>query len=184
MVTTSKLTLDNFLALPEQKPALEFVDGEVIQKPLPTVTHSILQGAFIFLLRTELLKRGFHILPELRHVFGDPSRSYVPDLSIVASGRLQVDSSGEVLDDFYIVPDIAIEILSPHQGVGRTLEKLSFYVANGVKLGIFVDPDRKQAIVVRQGEQPKAVSEHLSFAPVLDDVELNLADLFAQLRVE
>ncbi len=38
------ITLEEFLALPEEKPALEFLDGIVTQKPWPNVHHGVLQG--------------------------------------------------------------------------------------------------------------------------------------------
>lgn len=40
--TTSKpLTLEEFLKLPETKPASEYVNGKIIQKPMPQGEHSI-----------------------------------------------------------------------------------------------------------------------------------------------
>lgn len=44
-VIQSRLTLGVFLCLPEEKPALEFEDGEVAQKVSPKLPHSALQGA-------------------------------------------------------------------------------------------------------------------------------------------
>jgi Uma2 family endonuclease len=37
------LTLDEFLKLPETKPASEFIEGHLIQKPMPQGKHSTLQ---------------------------------------------------------------------------------------------------------------------------------------------
>ena len=37
---TKRMTLDEFLALPETEPASEFICGEVIQKAMPTGFHS------------------------------------------------------------------------------------------------------------------------------------------------
>lgn len=37
-------TLQEFLKLPETKPASEYIDGEVIQKPMPKACHLRLQG--------------------------------------------------------------------------------------------------------------------------------------------
>jgi len=42
--TPSKaLTLDEFLKLPETQPASEFVEGRIIQKPIPQGKHSTVQ---------------------------------------------------------------------------------------------------------------------------------------------
>lgn len=40
---SSKLTLEDFLKLPETKPAREYIDGEILQKPMPQGKHSIIQ---------------------------------------------------------------------------------------------------------------------------------------------
>ncbi|MFM7370200.1 MAG: Uma2 family endonuclease, partial [Sphaerospermopsis kisseleviana] len=49
MVTTPtrKLTLAEFLQLPETKPASEYINGEIIQKPMPQGKHSIIQGELV-----------------------------------------------------------------------------------------------------------------------------------------
>lgn len=37
------LTLEEFLKLPETKPASEFINGKIIQKPMPQGKHSLIQ---------------------------------------------------------------------------------------------------------------------------------------------
>jgi Uma2 family endonuclease len=73
MATATKMTLAEFLALPEDKPANEFVCGEVIQKPMPTQGHSFIQMflgvlLFQFLNQTKLGRAG----TEWRCIFGPP----------------------------------------------------------------------------------------------------------------
>ncbi len=41
--TTKPASLESFLSLPETKPACEFLDGQIIQKPMPQGKHSRLQ---------------------------------------------------------------------------------------------------------------------------------------------
>jgi Uma2 family endonuclease len=42
-IATGRLTLEEFLKLPETKPASEYIEGEIIQKPMPKIKHSRLQ---------------------------------------------------------------------------------------------------------------------------------------------
>ena len=42
-VSEKPWTLEDFLALPEKKPALELEDGQIKKKPLPKGKHSTLQ---------------------------------------------------------------------------------------------------------------------------------------------
>ena len=37
------LSLEEFLALPEEEPSLEYVNGVITQKPVPKVQHSAIQ---------------------------------------------------------------------------------------------------------------------------------------------
>ena len=38
------VTLETFLAMPATKPASEFINGKILQKPMPQGEHSVLQG--------------------------------------------------------------------------------------------------------------------------------------------
>ena len=53
MATTNKtVTLQEFLRLPEKKPALEFEDGRITQKVSPGGKHSRLQYSLCFLINS------------------------------------------------------------------------------------------------------------------------------------
>ena len=53
---TKKLSLAEFLDLPETNPASEYIDGKIIQKPMPQGKHSILQRELSFALMVERVK--------------------------------------------------------------------------------------------------------------------------------
>jgi Uma2 family endonuclease len=44
---TKTLTFSEFLKLPETKPSLEYINGQIIQKPIPHGKHSTIQGELI-----------------------------------------------------------------------------------------------------------------------------------------
>ena len=46
-IPAKSLTLEEFLKLPETKPASEYIDGRIIQKPMPQGKHSKLQGKLV-----------------------------------------------------------------------------------------------------------------------------------------
>jgi Uma2 family endonuclease len=46
-LTGRRLTLDEFLELPEESPALEYLDGVVAPKVSPKAYHGSTQGAFL-----------------------------------------------------------------------------------------------------------------------------------------
>jgi len=71
--TPAKLiTLEEFLKQPETKPASEYINGEVIQKPMPQGKHSAigteLPSVINQIIKPKEIARAF---VELRCVFGD-----------------------------------------------------------------------------------------------------------------
>lgn len=41
------LTLEEFLELPETEPSSEYIDGQIVQKPMPQGKHSRIQGELV-----------------------------------------------------------------------------------------------------------------------------------------
>ena len=69
------------MALPETKPASEYIDGKIIQKPMSKGKHSIIQAELIIALNRALKKLKIaRAFPELRCTFG--GYSTVPDVKI------------------------------------------------------------------------------------------------------
>ena len=63
-------TLEDFLKLPETKPASEYINGQIIQKPMPQGKHSILQGKLVTAINAALKsQRIAFAFPELRCTF-------------------------------------------------------------------------------------------------------------------
>ncbi|MEO0927353.1 MAG: Uma2 family endonuclease, partial [Cyanobacteria bacterium J06643_13] len=106
MVTTpsKNITLQKFLALPETKPASEYINGKIIQKPMPQGEHSVIQGELIIALngslKSQKIARAF---PELRCTFG--GRSTVPDVTVFTWDRIPRKDNGGIANIFQIAPD-------------------------------------------------------------------------------
>src|SRR5216684_9084104 len=94
------LTLDQFLGLPEEEPALELEpDGTVSQKVSPKGQHSTLQLALCE--RINEFARPRHLalaFPELRTVYA--GAAYVPDVAVYRWQRIPRTSEGKVANDF------------------------------------------------------------------------------------
>lgn len=108
------MTLEEFLKLPETKPASVYIDGEIIQKPMPKGRHSRLQGKLGAAVNqvAEDAKIAY-AFPELRCSFG--SWSIVPGVAVFQWHRIPFNEDGEVPDNCELPPDWTIEILSPQQ---------------------------------------------------------------------
>ncbi|AGY60015.1 Uma2 family endonuclease [Gloeobacter kilaueensis] len=159
------LTLDDFLQLPETEPASEFVDGQVIQKPMPQGKHSRLQARLVHYLTTAFeATGGADAFPELRCTFG--GRSIVPDIAVFVRERIPLDARGEVANGFVLAPDWAIEILSPDQSQTRVTGNLLHCLAHGTRSGWLIDPDERSLLIFPAGKQPLLFGDETQELPV------------------
>jgi Uma2 family endonuclease len=89
MTAGTRLTFEEFLALPETEPPSEYICGEVIQKPTPSPDHGRLVIALGAMLFNYLQKSGEgEAMAEARHAQRDERRVYLPDISVVRRERI------------------------------------------------------------------------------------------------
>ncbi|WP_008309753.1 Uma2 family endonuclease [Leptolyngbya sp. PCC 6406] len=162
-------TLQDFLQLPETKPASEYINGEITQKPMPKGRHSRLQGKLCSTINqvAEDAKRAY-AFPELRCTFG--GRSIVPDIAVFQWERIPFTPTGDIPDNFDLPPDWTIEILSPEQRPNKVLGNILHCLEHGSQLGWFIDPDDRSILVLRPQQQPSlwASDQVLPIVPELD----------------
>lgn len=143
---TKPLTLDEFLQLAETKPASEFIDGQIIQKPMPQGKHSTVQldlGADLNLvLKPQRIARAYS---ELRCTFG--GRSTVPDVTVFTWERIPRDANGKVANIFTIPPDWTIEIFSPGQSQTKVVRNILHCLTHGTQMGWLIDPEEELVFV-------------------------------------
>jgi len=178
-----QLTLDEFLKLPETEPASDFINGEIIQKPMPQGEHSRLQGKFCNVINnvTESQKIAY-ALPELRCTFG--GASIVPDVSVFRWDRIPKTPSGRIVNRFEIHPDWVIEILSPEQRLKKVLSKLFHCSRNGTEIGWLINSEDESVLGVFPGQRVE-LYEGADKLPILEGIELELTakEVFAWLSL-
>jgi len=185
VILSSNVSLTEFLQLPETKPASEYIDEKIYQKPMPQGKHSRIQTR----LSTEInqvseSEQKALALTELRCTFG--GRSLVPDIAVFEWSRLVVDESGEIANKFEIYPDWIIEILSPDQSPNRVIDKIIFCINQGTQLGWFIDSNDKSVMVFQPNKLPevKYNNEKLTVLNALADWQITPADIFSWLMVK
>ena len=180
---TSSLTLEEFLLLPETKPASEFIDSRIYQKPMPQGKHSRLQLKFCntvnHVAETPKIALAF---PELRCTFG--GRSIVPDATMFAWERIPFEADGEVPNVFEIYPDWTIEILSPDQRATKVISNILHCIRHGTQLGWLIDPLERLILAFIPGQEPIELTGGDSL-PIPKFLTLNLTveQVFGWLKV-
>ena len=181
----TQLSLEAFLAMPETKPASEYINGKIYQKPMPQGEHSTLQirlGSSIN--EVGLPKKLAHAFTELRCTFS--GRSIVPDITVFEWSRIPRQENGRIANRFETYPDWTIEILSPDQSPNRVIRNITFCIQQGTKLGWFLDP-ADESVTVFQPDRLPEFKEGDDLLPVLDilgDWQLSVAELFSWLSLE
>lgn len=182
---TQTLTLEEFLKLPETKPASEYINGQIIQKPMPQGKHSTIQGELVTSVNAiAKAKKVAKAFPELRCTFG--GRSIVPDVAVFSWERIPVNQNGDVANVFANAPDWTIEILSSDQSPTKVISNILHCLTHDCKLGWLIDPNEKSVVVYPLGKQPvffEKANELLLVPEFLGKLQLKVEDLFNWLKI-
>jgi Uma2 family endonuclease len=177
------ITLEEFLRLPETKPASEYINGQIIQKPMPQGKHSTIQGELVTainaVMKPQHIARAF---PELRSTFG--GRSTVPDVSVFVWQRIPRDENGAIANVFRLAPDWTIEILSPDQSQTKVTKNILHCLKYETQMGWLIDPEEQTVFVYRAKQQPEVFDEPEQQLPVpsfASEVRLSVGELFGWL---
>ena len=124
------MTEAEFLALPEEKPYLEFVDGVVTQKTMADHQHRRLVGILDLEFGLYVRANGGDFGPEGR-VRMPPGNYQVPDTAYWVA---TIDSGKDSL------PTVAVEVRSRDETMRAQREKCHRYRAAGVPVCWLIDP--------------------------------------------
>jgi Uma2 family endonuclease len=177
------ISLKKFLQLPETKPASEYINGEISQKPMGQGEHSTLQtelASYVnFVLKKNKIARAF---VELRCIFAD--RAIVPNIAVLTWDKIPRETDGKIGNVFNLAPDWLIEILSLEQSQTKVTKKILHALKYGTQMGWLIDPS-EMTIFVYQPKQEIAVFENnedvLIVPDFAQDLELSHGDLFGWL---
>lgn len=138
------------IVLPDSKPALEWVNGRILQKVSHKRRHALAQTRFAAALdawaaRTHRGEVGteweFRIAPP-----GEERRPLIPDIAFLAFGRVPYADESAV-DIPYIAPDAVVEVLSTSDRRDDTQEKIRVYLAAGVRVVFLVNTDERSVLI-------------------------------------
>jgi Uma2 family endonuclease len=139
---------------------VEFVDGELVEKPV-SIDSARIEVRIATLLSSDAAKfataevftssMGYQCFP------GEPRKFRKPDVSVVRSERLAGLDPQTGLIPF--APDLAVEVLSPDDLAYDIGEKIEDYLANGFPLIWVVQPNTRTVTVYRGDGSGKRLHE-------------------------
>ncbi|NET31506.1 MAG: Uma2 family endonuclease [Cyanothece sp. SIO1E1] len=179
------ITLQAFLKLPETTPASEYINGQIIQKPMPQGKHSRLQRKLLNAINDVVeLDNIAEAFPELRCTFG--GRSTIPDIAVFLRSRIPTDVTGEIANIFSICPDWVIEILSPNQSATKVTDNILHGLEHGCQMGWLVDPQERSILVYPRHRQPQLFNQSATEISIPDfaaNLKISVEQLFGWLQI-
>ena len=147
MTTKVPATLQDLLNTPKDGNKYELVDGEILVSPAG-MRHSEVISNIIGLIWEFLQKNP------IGKVYGSdvgimfPSGNVrSPDVTYVRNTKLPGGESPETFGE--LIPDLAVEVLSPTDSLKQLGRKIGEFLENGVPLVWLVDPARQTVTVYR-----------------------------------
>ena len=146
----------------------EYVDGVLIDKPVPTWMHGILQAwiAVLIMRRSPQYFAAVEVHSRLRD-----TEFRLPDVAVQLRDIVQKESYAKQ------PPLLCVEILSPEDRLGATFAKCERYHDWGVPTCWIIDPEKRRAWTYERGGEPVQLNENLMAA----DIRVSFADIFSVL---
>jgi Uma2 family endonuclease len=164
---TLPLSLEEFHKLYDgAKPAYEYWDGKAVQKSMPTMLHSLVQGLLCAMLR----QAGWNAGPEVRlNVVREAEP--VPDL-IAIRGKYRGRYPAAA-------PELCVEILSPGDSLEWAFRKAARYIQWGTECVWIIDPEKRTAWTLLK-DSPEPTSIPPDGALQIRETTIALPALFAE----
>jgi Uma2 family endonuclease len=176
----TKITLQEFLALPEGDVTYEFVDGQAVPKVSPKFFHSTLQAALIILIRVWCKDKG-RVCPEWAVILERQGKPWVPvpDLTYISYERLA--ASWKRNEACPAIPELVIEIISPDQSMKELESKAIDYLNARVSRIWIVEPEGQSIKVFSSGGTSQLYTDTTPMVdPLLPGLELTPRQVFAE----
>ena len=177
------LTAEQLWALPEAPGKRhELVKGELVEVPGAGALHGLIAGLIYRLLAAFVDERGSG------YAFGDgvgyilgrhPDLVRIPDASYVAREHVP---EGDIPEGFWsIAPDLAVEVVSPHDRAEDVHGKVGEYLAAGTRLVWVLWPRSRAVTVHAAGGETRELgaADELDGGDVLPGFRVGVASLFA-----
>jgi Uma2 family endonuclease len=190
MGTTTKLTFEEFIQLPEEPgKRFELDEGELIVEASPTFRHNVIRQRIARCLSDFVLTHSLGAVTVENDFRLSSNVIRNPDVAFVATERLRlIDVDRSPIDG---VPDLAIEVVSPSNSAEDMMKKVHQYLDAGAKTVWVFYPNLKLVEIhdekgIRQASAPASLREeqlfcgHVFFLPLTPVFDEDITKRFVQ----
>ena len=173
--TTPLVSVDEYLNTSYEQD-VEFVDGRLVEKGMPTVFHQLLSAILLRWFYQHEKEFSIKALADVRTQIIERARYRLPDVIVFTTPMPLTNMMTRV-------PNVVIEILSPDDTHSEMLDRFADYNTLGVGHLVLMDPERHLAWWHQTGSLIKT-DFHSLCLPGGRDVPFDTAVIFEQLRRE
>lgn len=177
----SSATLPEPTAAPPADSLYEVVDGEFVETPAMSAEAHWIAARLCFQLTRFVEEHTLgNVLPETLFVLDvDERLKRRPDVAFVSAERWPLDRRPPREGDWPVVPDLAIEVVSPNDVMTDVLAKVGEYFERGVRQVWVVVPAERQVYVYDSRHAVRIVAEPAALeTPLVPGWQLPIATLF------
>jgi Uma2 family endonuclease len=181
IIQSQPITEEELIRLAET-PGVEYARGQ-IEKKLKSMKNGAIEVATIYLLESEARKsklvRVFTPALSFRCFPDDPDKFRKPDVSVIKVDRLAGIDPDTVL--LGIVPDLAVEVLSPNDKARKVAKKIEEYLDAGFPLIWVVQPYTRTVTIYRGDGSTALLHTHdeITGEAALPGFKCKIAEFFA-----
>ena len=178
--TKTKISYEEYRALPEDGNRYEVIGGELIMTAAPLIDHQRISANLQFILETYIRANKWGKLFDAPvEVFLGEEEVVQPDIVCISKGRLQTIARKNIMG----APDLVVEILSPSTARYDRVLKMNAYAKHQVPHYWIVDPDARtlEAFELEKGAYRlgAAHAEDETFQPSLfPNLTISLSELW------
>jgi Uma2 family endonuclease len=164
----------------QDEPLFEIIDGQRVELPPMSVSATLIATDLTTHLASQIKGIGRTAMEGLFHLALPIDRNRRPDIAFVSFARWPKDRPIGSENAWNVVPEVAIEVISPNDLVEDLLTKLDEYFRAGVRLAWVVFPQQALVYVYESYTHVRVLTRNdvLDGGGVLPEFRLALNDLF------
>lgn len=184
LAAPQRLTPEDMLRLQDDDRLYELVDGQLVEKRMSDIAQFVANRLKMLMdAWCEHSKAGMSFVETTYQGFPRPDDVRRPDVSFISAARLAGYDWGH--GHFRLAPDLAVEVLSPHDEALEVDRKIGEYFQAGVRQVWIINPEQQ---IVRIHRRPGDLSELVGDVELHDELVLpgfrcRLPELFARPRM-
>jgi Uma2 family endonuclease len=182
MATAHHLTAEELGRLPDNNERRELIEGQLRRLPFHGFEHGVVVANLALPLTDHVQRHHLGVTVATGTGFllaRNPDTVRGADIAFVSNARLP--ASGRTTGYFPGPPDLAVEIVSPHDTLQDVEDKVDDYLAAGARLVWVVNPRRRTVTIHRPQTPPTMLRERdtLNGDDVVRGFACPVAEIFA-----